>query len=232
MKTVLITGATSGIGRATAVLFAKNNFKVIVNGRDEKRGQEVAKETNGVFIKADVTNLQEVKKMFSQINSLDVLVNNAGGVMGDDNFYKATTTDLDLGLKLNFYSHFYCTQQAVKIMKAGSIINVGSGCGIGDTPVGESEDIPIYSAAKAALHNFTQNAAKLLAPKIRVNAVLPGYTTTPIWGENFDETRLSKQTWIGRFNSPEEIASVIYLLATNEAMTGSQVVIDGGLVLK
>lgn len=235
MKTVLITGATSGIGKATAILFAKNGFNVIINGRNEERGNAVAKETGGIFIKADVTDPKEVEKLFSQIKSLDVLINNAGGVAGNDDLYKAGAHDLDLGFKLNFYSAFYCIQRGVRNMRTGSIVNVGSVCGIGATPAGVSESIPIYSAAKAALHNFTQNSAKLLAPKIRVNAVFPGFTKTPIWGEDFkeeDEVRLSNQTWIKRFCEAREVAEVIYLLATNEAMTGSQVVIDGGLVLK
>jgi len=244
MKTVLITGSTSGIGQATALLFAKNGFHVIVNGRNEKRGQEVVNEiiSNGGkadLILADVTKNDQVEKLFTQIKelegSLDVLVNNAGSVEGIDDFYKSVTSDLIAGFETDFFSAFYCSQQAVKIMKTGAIVNVGSVCGLQDNPVGESELIPIYSAAKAALHNFTQNLAKTLAPNIRVNVVIPGYTKTPIWGDALskqEEERLSQQTLMKRFGTAEEVAEAIWLLATNEAMTGSRVIIDGGLQLK
>ena len=213
MKTVLITGSTSGIGRTTALLFAKNGFHVIVNGRNEKHGQEVVNEiiSNGGkadLIPADVTKNDQVEKLFTQIKesvgSLDVLVNNVGGVVATDNFHKSTTKDLVAGFEKNFFGAFYCSQQAVKIMKKGAIINVGSVCGLEASPVGESEFVPVYSAAKAALHNFTQNLAKTLAPDIRVNTVIPGYTKTSGWGEILtkqEEERLSQQKLIKRFCS-------------------------------
>ena len=235
MKTVLITGSTSGIGRATAILFAKNGFKVIINGRNEERGKEVAKETGGIFIKADVSVETEVKKMFLKIKSLDVLVNNAGGVTVGDDFSKATDTDIERSFRANFYSTFYCCREAIKIMKSGAIVNVGSIYGLNSNPGPNSEDFPIYSSAKSAVHALSQNLSKILAPNIRVNTVAPGWTRTPSWGDNFgdeDEIGWAKKTWIKRFNTPEEVASVIYLLATNEAMTGSQVVVDGGILLK
>lgn len=235
MKTVLITGATSGIGRATAILFAKNGFKVIVNGRNEERGNAVARETGGIFIKADVSDQNEVQKLFSQIKSLDVLVNNAGGVTDGDDFYKATDQDIERSFKANFYSAFYCCREATKIMKTGSIVNVGSIYGLNSNPGPDSEIFLIYSSTKSAVHALSQNLTKILAPKIRVNTVVPGWTRTPSWGDGFtdnDEYEWAKKTWIKRFNTPEEVASVIYLLATNEAMTGSQVVVDGGILLK
>lgn len=235
MKTVLITGATSGIGRATAILFAENGFKVIVNGRNEERGNAVAKETGGTFIKADISDQEEVKKLFSQIKSLDVLVNNAGGVTDGDDFYKASDEAIERSFRTNFYSAFYCSREVVKIMQTGTIVNVGSIYGLNSNPGPESETVLIYSSAKAAVHALSQNLSKLLAPKIRVNTVAPGWTRTPGWGSDFTdkkEKEMSEKTWVKRFNLPEEVASVIYLLATNKAMTGSQVVIDGGLVLK
>lgn len=234
MKTVLITGSTSGIGRETAKLFANNGFSVIINGRDEKKGLEVAKETGGIFIKADVTDPKQVNKLFSQIKSLDILINNVGGIVGDDFFDKATPKDLIKGFNVNFFSAFYCSQKASKIIKNGAIINVASICGFGMFPAGP-RGVPIYSAAKAALLNLSQNMAKLLAPKIRVNAVVPGYTKTGPTGlylTALTKFKLNPQTLVGRINSLEETASAIYLAATNEAMTGSQIVVDGGTLLK
>lgn len=234
MKTVLVTGSTSGIGAETARIFAKNGFSVIVNGRDEKRGEKIAREIGGVFIKSDVTEPKQVEMLFSKIKSLDVLVNNVGGPVGNDFFDKAKPEDLSKSFSTNFFSAFYCSQQAVKLIKKGSIVNVGSICGFGMFPAGP-RGLPIYSAAKAALLNLTQNLAKQLAPKIRVNAVVPGYTKTGPTGLYMSllvKTKLNPQTLVGRINNLEEIASVIYMLATNEAMTGAQVVVDGGILVK
>lgn len=234
MKTVLVTGSTSGIGAETARTFSKNGFYVIVNGRDEKRGEKIAREIGGVFIKSDVTEPKQVEMLFSKIKSLDVLVNNVGGPVGNDFFDKAKPEDLSKSFSTNFFSAFYCSQQAVKLIKKGSIVNVGSICGFGMFPAGP-RGLPIYSAAKAALLNLTQNLAKQLAPKIRVNAVVPGYTKTGPTGLYMSllvKTKLNPQTLVGRINNLDEIASVIYMLATNEAMTGAQVVVDGGILVK
>lgn len=234
MKTVLVTGSTSGIGAETARIFAKNGFSVIVNGRDKKRGEKIAKEVDGIFIKADVTEPKQVESLFSKIKNLDVLVNNVGGPIGNDFFGKAKPEDLSKSFSVNFFSAFYCSQQAAKLIKKGAIVNIGSICGFGMFPAGP-RGLPIYSAAKAALLNLTQNLAKQLAPKIRVNAVVPGYTKTGPTGLYMSllvKTKLNPQTLIGRINNLEEIASVIYMLATNEAMTGAQVVVDGGILVK
>ncbi|KKQ91492.1 MAG: Short chain dehydrogenase [Candidatus Woesebacteria bacterium GW2011_GWB1_39_10] len=234
MKTVLITGSTSGIGAETARLFAKNGFSVIINGRDEKRGQATAKEVGGIFIKADVTVPNQVVKLFNQIKSLDVLINNVGGVVGNDFFDKAKEEDLQKSFNANFFSAFYCSQQASKIIKNGAIVNVASICGFGMYPAGPI-GLPIYSAAKAALLNLSQNMAKLLAPNIRVNAVVPGYTKTGPTGLYMSllvKAKLNPQTLVGRINDLKETASVIYMAATNEAMTGSQIVVDGGALVK
>jgi NAD(P)-dependent dehydrogenase (short-subunit alcohol dehydrogenase family) len=164
------------------------------------------------------------------------LINSAGGSVGVDDFFKAATEDLLANFKANFFSAFYCSQEAVKLIQEGAIVNVGSVCGLEQTPVGESYSVPIYGAAKAAMHNLSQNMAQLLAPKIRVNAVLPGYTATPNWGNEAElqqgEQELGGQPLIERFGSAEEIAEVIYLLATNQNMTGALVVADGGLMVK
>lgn len=234
MRTVLITGSTSGIGKATAELFAKNGYSVIINGRGEKGGKVLADRLGGRFIKADVTDPKQVENLFSQINSLDILVNNAGGIVGNDFFDKATTEDLLKGFKLNFFAAFYCCQQAVKVMKKGAIVNVASICGYGMYPSGP-KGVPIYSAAKAALLNLSQNLAKNLAPNIRVNSVVPGYVKTGPTGLYMTllvKARLNPQTLVGKINSMEETASAIYFAATNEAMTGSQIVVDGGILVK
>ncbi len=235
-KTVLITGSTSGIGRETALEFYKNGFNVIVNGRNEIRGQEVAKEVKGEFIKADVTDPEAVRSMFSRIKHLDVLINNAGGVVGQDSFLKAGKKDLEESFKTNFFSAVYCSQFASKIIKRGSIVNVASVCGLQINPKGQSEFIPYYSAAKAAMINFSTNLARILAPNIRVNCVVPGYTKTKSWNLYMTVLvkikRLADETLVRRFITPQEVAQGIYTLATNEAITGSQLLIDGGAAAK
>lgn len=240
-KTVLITGATSGIGRATALFFAERGYFVYVNGRDKDRGDMVVREielTGGKaeFIQANVADCEAVKSLFDKIKRLDVLVNCAGGVTNGDDFFKAVPENLLKSLEVNFFSAFYCSQAAAKKIKSGAIVNIGSVCGLGQTPVGESYTVPLYGAAKAALHNLSQNMAQLLAPNIRVNAVLPGYTSTPGWGDEKElaasEKELGGQPLRGKFGTAAEIAEVIYLLATNKNMTGSLVVADGGLMVK
>lgn len=244
MKTVLITGSTSGIGRATALRLAADGFHVIVNGRNQEKGNQVVEEIQkaggeAVFAQADVTDPKAVKDLFEDIKqnrgSPDVLINNAGGDAGNDNLDNATEQDLINGFKLNFFSAFYCSQEALKLMEKGVIINVGSVNGLQETPSGGAYTAPIYAAAKSALHNFSQNLAKTVAPNIRVNAVVPGYTRTPNWGSEqeleSDEKRLKIEPLINRFSTPEEIADVIALLVRNEAMTGSLIIADGGLTI-
>ncbi len=243
-KVVLITGSTSGIGKTTALRLAADGFEVIVNGRNPERGKQVVaaiQKSGGssIFIQTDVTDRQAVSKLFADIKQrygkLDVLVNNAGGDGGTDNLDNATGQDLLNGFKLNFFSAFYCSQEAVKLMTKGVIINVGSVNGLQETPSGGAYTAPIYSAAKSALHNFSQTLAKTLAPNIRVNTVVPGYTRTPNWGSEqeleADEERLKVEPLIKRFSTAEEIADVIALLVKNESMTGSLVIADGGLTI-
>ncbi len=229
-KVAVITGSTSGIGKATAFRFAKGGFKIVVTGRNEERGNEVCATilNNGgeaVFIKADLTkrdNADHLLQHTSQLGEVSVLVNNAGGNNGQS---------LEGEMNTNFYSAVYCTEAAAKVMQKGAcIVNVASICGCSTT----CNDIAYYSAAKAAMLNYSKNMAKNLAPHIRVNAVLPGYTKTPDWGELSEE---EEATWaqkvpLRRFIQPDEIAEAIWTVATNRSATGAELVVDGGLTFQ
>lgn len=228
-KIAVITGSTSGIGKATAIRFAQGGYKVVVTGRSEERGQAVCSEieTKGgqaVFVAADLTKKEDAENLIQKaagLGAVKVLVNNAGGNNGQSLEGEMTT---------NFYSAVYCTEATLRIMDENSaVINVASICGCSTV----CNDIKYYSAAKAAMLNYAKNLAKSVAPEIRVNSVLPGYTKTPDWGELSEE---HEQKWatevpLRRFIQPEEIADAVWFLAQNSAMTGAELVVDGGLTL-
>lgn len=227
-EVAIITGSTSGIGRATALRFGKGGYKVVVTGRSQERGQSVCDEIKNqggqaVFVPADLTRKEDAENLLQKAQehgNIRVLVNNAGGNNGQA---------LESELATNFYSAVYCVEAAIKIIDEGSIVSVASICGCSTV----CNDIKYYSAAKAAMLNYSKNMAKNLAPKIRVNAILPGYTKTPDWGElsKEDEKKWAGEVPLNRFIQPEEIADAVWFLSQNQAITGAELVVDGGLTL-
>lgn len=236
-KVVLITGSSSGIGQSAAMLFARAGAKVIINYRTNKSGAEaVAKEIKNFggiahVVQADVADPSQVKRLFAEtvktFGTLDVLINNAG-LAKKIPFIETTPTQLGEEFAKNFYSFFYCCQEAAKIMqpkKTGKIINVSSICGLtGCTSV------LTFSTARAAVVDLTQSLAKILAPDIQVNSVAPGFTKTRYWdgmtvAEEKDllNTTLSKK-WV----TSEEIAEAFRYLVANDSVTGQVLVVDGG----
>jgi len=238
-KIVLITGASKGIGKATAIALSKLGAKVIINFKsDEKSAEEVLKECNknsknNLMVKADITNEKEVKEMFNLINKkyqkIDILINNAGIFDETDN--PTNLRAFENLFQINFLAHIRVIKYALGIMKTGKIINVSSIHGkLGQ---GRPEAIA-YSSMKAALDSYTKNLAKYLAPEILVNAIAPGQTLTPMWGElkEKEKKELSENHLIKRFIFPEEIAKGILFLIENDAVCGEIFIIDGGLSLK
>ncbi|KKQ98542.1 MAG: 3-oxoacyl-ACP reductase [Candidatus Woesebacteria bacterium GW2011_GWB1_39_12] len=237
-KVVLVTGASKGIGRATAIAFAKEGCSVVINFKsDLKSAQEVLNECNkyskgNITIKADVTNENEVKGIFKKIKDkfthLDVLVNNAG--IFDSNDSPTNIKAFENVYENNFLSCVLVTKYALELMNEGKIVNVSSIHGrLGH---GSSEAIA-YSAFKAALESYTKNLAKELAPKILVNAIAPGRVATPMWGnpDDKEQEELGKVHLIKRMIQPEEIAESIVYLVKNDAVCGEILTVDGGMSL-
>lgn len=235
-KIVLITGASRGIWKATALLFAKEWATVIINYfSDENAALSVLKEINGkwMIIKADVSNEKEVDDMFQKIKDkywkLDILVNNAGIV--------AVKPLLELSLEqwnkifaTNMTWTFLCSQKAVKLMWKWSVItNISSIRGLSNQwrpPISD------YSASKAAVISFTKTLAKELAPDIRVNTVWPWMTRTDIAKSLPQESikQFEKDIYLNRLIEPEEVAQTILFLSSPEAsaITWALVMVDGG----
>ncbi len=242
MPTVVVTGSGRGIGRAIAVRFAREGWNVVVNA---KKGKEEAEETlrmvreaggNGVVVLADVATREGcrnvVQAAVQNFGGLDVLVNNAGlGLYSL--FLNADDRLIDKQLEVSLKSVIYCSQEAAKVMKEGSIINIASIAGIRPF-VGLS----IYSAAKAAIINLTQALAVELAPRIRVNAVAPGLVKTKM-GDSLvkllgmtEEEFAKKHTLLEKMVTPEDVAEVVWMLVKIPTITGQVIVIDSGELLK
>ena len=237
-KTVLITGATSGIGKATAIVFAKNNYNVIINYNSSYEKvinlSNELEEKYGIStlcIKADVSSEEEVKYMAEKIkekySKIDVIINNAG-IAIDTTFEDKTVSNFKRILDVNLIGPFLVSKYVSEIMNEGSIVNVGSTNGI-DSYYTYSLD---YDASKAGLHILTKDLAVELSPKIRVNAVAPGWVNTEMTKDLEDNFRNEEESKIvlNRFAEPEEIAKVIYFLANEDAsyINGSIIVVDGG----
>ncbi len=248
-KTVIITGASIGIGRATAVEFAKEKANIVINyaASDEK-----AKETlrlveqaggKGALIKADVSLEESGKKIvdfcIEKFGEPDVLVNNAAitDFFPFSDLDSATKEVWDKLYSVNVEGAFFTARAAAKAMseKGGVIINLISQSGI--RYIGSC--LP-YAVSKAALFHMSQCLAKTLAPKIRVNCVAPGLVKNTAWNEKrpgFSEEARTKNVApnipLKRIAEPEDIAKAIYFLASDNAAycTGSLLTVDGGNIL-
>ncbi len=242
-KVVLITGSSKGIGKATAVEFAKiGGYKVVINYlTDRENAEELSNylkeeyKIETLVIKADVSNEEQVKDMIQEIidkfGKIDVLVNNAG-IAIDKEFEDRTVEDWKRTLEVNTIGTFLVSKYASENMmnnKSGKIINVSSTNGI-NTFFPSSID---YDASKAAIINLTYNLAIQFAPYINVNAVAPGWVNTEM-NKELAEDLIKEETekiYKKRFAEPEEIAKVICFLASEDAeyINGTVIKVDGGM---
>ena len=229
----LVTGATSGIGRAVALQLASEGAEVLVHGRDAARGAETVKEITDArgkasFVAADLSDAADVQRLANEVGDVDILINNAGiAVFGP-------TAEFDLAafdkmFASNVRAPFFLVGAFAPGMAArghGSIVSLSSMAG-GVGLVGGAA----YGATKASLEAMTRAwAAEYSASGVRVNAIAPGpvYTPTPS-GREFI-TALGETTPMHRASQPEEIAEVISFLASPKAsyITGTTVAVDGG----
>lgn len=235
-KVAVVTGASKGIGAATAIAFGKAGYNVVVNYRnDSKSADEVVEQVkasgqNGIAVQADVFTKDGVKKLFSEVSSsfstIDVLVNNAGNP-SEPSFGDYTQSDVARSLNGNFVSAVLCSQEAVKIMDKGSILFTSSIYGL---QFGGNPNLLLYSAGKAAMINFAQTLAERLAPNIRCNTVCPGTTKTPAWDGVSDEYAATSldMTLLKEWVDANEIANSFVFLAETPHITGQIITVDAG----
>lgn len=240
-KVVLITGGSRGIGKSTAIEFAKNGYNIIINYLSDDKSAEHIKsflvenyDVDVMTYKCDVKDELKVKCMVEDIinyfGRIDVLVNNAA-IAIDTLVEDKNKDDFKKILDTNLIGPFILSRSVAKVMmknKKGSIINVSSTNAI-DTYYEYSLD---YDASKAALISLTHNLAKYYAPYIRVNAVAPGWVDTDM-NKNLSLDYIKKECediYLKRFGKPEEIAKAIYFLASDNAsyITGEVLRVDGG----
>ena len=241
MSVALITGASRGIGRVIAENMAKAGYDIaICYSGNESAAQEtisICKKygVQAMYVKADVSNADDVANMFSEVKSLlgpvDVLVNNAG-ITKDGLLLRMTEEDFEKVVDINLKGAFLCTKAAIKDMlkaKKGSIINITSIVGVTGN-AGQAN----YSASKAGLIGFTKSVAKEYGSKgITVNAVAPGFIQTAMTDSLPEEVKSAylKQIPLGRFGTPEDVASVVEFLASEKAayVTGQVIEVTGGM---
>jgi 3-oxoacyl-[acyl-carrier protein] reductase len=245
-KTALITGGTLGIGKATAKLFIEQGADVFVCGRNKEVGEKAAKEIGCTYNQVDVSDRQAVQNWVEEVagktGRIDILVNNAGitrdgllvKVKDGELVKQLPEEDFDLVVSVNLKGTFNCTQAVAPFMimqGSGSIINASSVVGL-DGNFGQTG----YVATKAGIVGMTKVWAREFGRfNVRVNAIAPGSIQTDIL-ESMPEkylTELKKHQPLGRFGTPEEVASATLFLASDDAsfVSGTTLRIDGALVL-
>jgi len=243
-KIALVTGALTGIGRAAAIAFAQEGAKVVVSGRREKEGQELAAElqalgAEAIFVRSDVRNDDDVRNLVDQtvkrFGRLDIAVNNAGTEGTPGPVTEQTAETYSATFDTNVLGTLLSMKHELRVMlpqRSGSIVNVSSAYG----SVGAA-GASVYVASKHAIEGLTKSAAlEVAGTGVRVNVVAPGTTDTGML-TRFTSTDESKSALVStvpvkRLAKPDEIAHVIAFVASEDAsyMTGASIPVDGGMI--
>jgi 3-oxoacyl-[acyl-carrier protein] reductase len=244
-KRILVTGSSSGIGAATAIMFSEQGCFVGVHYFMTKQGgektlEQVKKNSNGVLLCADMRNEKQVGKMVEQFakeaGGIDILVNNAGSLIDRQPFESATLDYHEDVYATNVRSVFLATRAALPYLKKskGNIVNIGSLAG----HTGGGDGSGIYAGAKAAVATETISMAKEFGPYgIRVNSVLPGLIETR-FHKRFSTVerrkKVAEQTPLGRNGTAEDVAKAVLFLASDAAsfITGEYIAVNGGLYMR
>jgi NAD(P)-dependent dehydrogenase (short-subunit alcohol dehydrogenase family) len=242
-KVALITGGDSGIGKATALLFASHGADIAIAYLSETEDAESTKkeiEQAGrecLLVKGDLSREANCKKAvdrtIAKFSKLDILINNAALHWESEKIEDITTEQLERTFYTNVFSYFWVTKYAMPHLKKGSVIvNTAS-----VTAYRGSSKLIDYSATKGAIISFTRSLAQNLAPKhIRVNAVAPGPIWTPLIASSFDKKRVSEfgsDTPFGRAGEPNEVATCFLFLASEDSsyMSGQCLHPNGGEII-
>jgi meso-butanediol dehydrogenase / (S,S)-butanediol dehydrogenase / diacetyl reductase len=234
-KGVLVTGGASGIGAATAARFLEEGSQVVVLDRDSKARERIARDLPKLagVVSADVSKLNEVQAAFAEavrmMGRVDVLINNAG-ISVRHKFLDITPDEWDRVIAVNLTGVFYMAQISARHMMekgSGVILQTASTNGIVGYPYYAD-----YNATKAGVIEMTKSMALELAPKVRVNAIAPGYVLTPMQRAEYTDAMLlevNNKIPMRRHAKPEEIAALFAFLASEDAayITGHVYVIDG-----
>ena len=240
-KTVIVTGGSRGIGATISKRFAREGYNISINYiKNDEEANKIKKEIESKYnvevllVKGDVSNETDVENLINKtvntFGGINCLVNNAG-ISIDKPFLDKTKNDFMKVLETNLVGPFLTSKYAYNYLinsKGSSIINISSNFGI-NTVYPESMD---YDASKSGLISLTKSLAKVYSPEVRVNSVAPGWVKTDMNSE-LDKDFMKEEEdkiLLGRFAEPEEIANVVYFLASSDAsyINGEVIVVDGG----
>jgi len=241
-KVALVTGAAQGIGKAVALLLARNGADLIVSDINLEKAEETAKEIQAIgrkamAIKVDVANLGDVEQMVEAVlgrfGHIDILINNAG-ITRDRLVLRMTEEDWDAVLNINLKGTFHCTKAVIRHMskqRSGKIVNIASVVGeMGNA--GQAN----YSASKAGVIGFTKTIAREFAQRgINVNAIAPGYIETPMTESLPEKAKeeLKRIIPMERLGRPEDVAEAVLFLVSEASsyITGQVLNVNGGIYM-